>query len=496
MSEDSEGQNRKMLDSRRNDALLEFSTEGLLIIDKQGYFAESTAAAENILGYSRKKLQTYRLQDLLHPEDRGIVDQFFSSITSTVETFEITYFRLRTSDHNFKSFSGSFRNKFDDPLINGSIFTFRIVSEKIVVNSKTDTSSTQNLLENEFFSEHVLSSLTDQVAVMSRDGTIIAVNKAWDDFAKQPCEVKSEICSVGSNYIHVCETAVSGGEQIVRKTINGIRSVFNKEVYSYHQEYPCFSPSKKSWFILNVLPFSGDDTKVVITHQDITQKKIAEDNLSLTTEKLKSTLLKLTAVLDSSLDLICTINEKMEFETVNKASINLLGYRPEELIGRKYIDFVHKEDIIRTLEVERKIYNGSPEYHFENCYVHKSGKHVYLLWSVIWDYNLELMYCVAKDMTESRKLKKSIEMERDHYYDMFLKAPSAVVLLKGANHVYELANPLYLKLVGKTDIIGKTVAEVIPEVAEQGFIKMLDSVYQTGNSVRGTEVLIKLDFRE
>ncbi|SRX54719.1 PAS domain S-box protein [Aequorivita sp. CIP111184] len=90
-------------------------------------------------------------------------------------------------------------------------------------------------------------------------------------------------------------------------------------------------------------------------------------------------------------------------------------------------------------------------------------------------------------------MEKTIENKKDQFYEMLLKAPSAIGMLKGANHVFEMANPLYLHLTGKKDVIGKTVAEVLPEVVEQGFISMLDYVYKTGESYSGKEKLVKVD---
>ncbi|MEH6764903.1 MAG: PAS domain S-box protein [Aequorivita antarctica] len=90
-------------------------------------------------------------------------------------------------------------------------------------------------------------------------------------------------------------------------------------------------------------------------------------------------------------------------------------------------------------------------------------------------------------------MEETIQNKKDQFYEMLLKAPSAIGMLKGANHVFEMANPLYLQLTGKKDIIGKTVAEVLPEVVEQGFVSMLDYVYETGESYSGTEMLVKVD---
>lgn len=76
--------------------------------------------------------------------------------------------------------------------------------------------------------------------------------------------------------------------------------------------------------------------------------------------------------------------------------------------------------------------------------------------------------------------------------DYFEQAPGAVALLEGPEHRFVLANPAYLALVGREDVVGQSVAEAIPEVIEQGYIALLDQVYRSGEPYRalGHEVLL------
>lgn len=173
-----------------------------------------------------------------------------------------------------------------------------------ILNAMEKNSAEQKLHESETFNKGVLSSLSSQIAVVSVDGTLVAVNKAWDDFAKANGPVHLSDTSVGSNYFTVCKDAIASGEDDARQTLDGILSVFNKEKPSFQLEYPCHSPEEKRWFILNVLPFGEDDTKVVIAHQNITERKIAENNLSDTSVELQKTLSELNKILDSSLDML------------------------------------------------------------------------------------------------------------------------------------------------------------------------------------------------
>src|SRR5680860_610795 len=70
----------------------------------------------------------------------------------------------------------------------------------------------------------------------------------------------------------------------------------------------------------------------------------------------------------------------------------------------------------------------------------------------------------VEDVTDKKNLEIRFESERQRFNDLYLQAPSCMGILKGPNHVYEMANPTYLQLINKKNIIGKTVREVLPEL--------------------------------
>jgi PAS domain S-box-containing protein len=74
------------------------------------------------------------------------------------------------------------------------------------------------------------------------------------------------------------------------------------------------------------------------------------------------------------------------------------------------------------------------------------------------------------------------DAERRRLTQMFEQGPSFMALLEGPEHRIQLANPSYLRLVGGRDVIGKTVAEALPEAALQGYVKLLDDVFNSGSA--------------
>lgn len=86
---------------------------------------------------------------------------------------------------------------------------------------------------------------------------------------------------------------------------------------------------------------------------------------------------------------------------------------------------------------------------------------------------------------------RRLSVERNRLVDMFMQAPGFVAVLSGPEHVFQFYNDAYRRLIGYRDVQGQTVAQAMPEVIPQGYIDMLDSVYQTGEPVQGKASLFR-----
>ncbi|CDG84267.1 hybrid sensor histidine kinase/response regulator [Janthinobacterium agaricidamnosum] len=75
---------------------------------------------------------------------------------------------------------------------------------------------------------------------------------------------------------------------------------------------------------------------------------------------------------------------------------------------------------------------------------------------------------------------------------LFEQSPSFMAVLRGPQHVFELANQPYLQLIGERDIIDKPIEQALPEVKQQGFIDLLDSVYHGGEAFVGRQLRVEL----
>ncbi len=75
---------------------------------------------------------------------------------------------------------------------------------------------------------------------------------------------------------------------------------------------------------------------------------------------------------------------------------------------------------------------------------------------------------------------------------VFEQAPVAMAILRGPEHVFEVANPLYRSVIGGRDVVGQRVVEALPEVVAQGFVAALDRVFQSGVAFVGRSHPVRL----
>ena len=76
--------------------------------------------------------------------------------------------------------------------------------------------------------------------------------------------------------------------------------------------------------------------------------------------------------------------------------------------------------------------------------------------------------------------------ERDRLEQLFQQSPGFKALLRGPQHVFETVNPAYMELVGNHDLLGKTVADALPDTVKQGYVDLLDEVYRSGKAFTTT----------
>jgi len=155
--------------------------------------------------------------------------------------------------------------------------------------------------------------------------------------------------------------------------------------------------------------------------KDIT---VETDNL----KALEKTKAELEKIMDYSLDMICRVDADSTILSVSAAAKTILGYAPDELIGRHLFDFIYQEDLEKTAGMAARVMAGEEMIHNENRYIRKDGSLVYLTWSARWDPKDQIRYGIARDATEKKKSEADLLESEKKYKYLFEHNPLPILM--------------------------------------------------------------------
>lgn len=127
-------------------------------------------------------------------------------------------------------------------------------------------------------SQQILDSLTAEVAVLDEQGAIVAVNKAWRQFAAENGG-SEESTGVGVNYLEICRRCEDEDSLSGTVVSRGIEQVLEGKQDVFKFEYPCHCENEQRWFLLYVSRLDESDSFVVTAHLPITDRKLTEQRL-------------------------------------------------------------------------------------------------------------------------------------------------------------------------------------------------------------------------
>ncbi|MGD9261809.1 MAG: sigma 54-interacting transcriptional regulator [Desulfobacterales bacterium] len=182
---------------------------------------------------------------------------------------------------------------------------FGLVAE-VFANALARKRSEQALVDSKNFNQSTLDSLNFHIAVLDREGQILNVNESWRRFARENDGGSLDRIGTGINYLETCRRSSDRGDELAMKALEGIQSVLDGTREQFVLEYPCHSPVEKRWFLMRVTRFSGHQGDVIISHADITERKLAEIDLHdacVEIEELKNKLEAETAYLQEEIKL-------------------------------------------------------------------------------------------------------------------------------------------------------------------------------------------------
>ncbi|MBA9078369.1 PAS domain-containing protein [Rufibacter quisquiliarum] len=261
-----------------------------------------------------------------------------------------------------------------------------------------------------------------------------------------------------------------------------------------------------------VLDEAGQVRFVIQNTHDVTERELARQASKINEEKFRF-------LTDAVPQLIHTNDPEGGCTYVNRRWLDYTGLPAEELLGDKWQQTIHPEDLGQVAQRRQNAMTEHVEYQIELRIKSKDGQYRWHLLrsvpmkdadgSVIMRvgsaHDIHSTKIMVQEMLDTNEQLSALsdqvqqayqqaEDQRATMEQLIMQAPAVFAILRGPQHRFSLVNPRYQQLFPKRELLGKTVAEALPEVVGQGFIQILDSVFETGQPFVAEEIGITLDW--
>ncbi len=217
---------------------------------------------------------------------------------------------------------------------------------------------------------------------------------------------------------------------------------------------------------------------IFVAIEDITLKKMAEEK---------------EAIIEAIHHPLLVLDKEFRIKIVNAAFCNKFSTTKGKTEGQLFYEtgnFLWDIPLLRSM-LEKVIPEKKELNDFEiTINLPPLGEYNLLLNSrPIMNNKIASILLIIEDITEKKIAQKRLKETETRYKNVLLQSPSLFGILEGPEMIITLANEPLLKSWDKTkNVIGKPLLEVLPEIKDQPFPKLLNNVYKTGKSYIGNEV--------
>lgn len=201
-------------------------------------------------------------------------------------------------------------------------------------------------------------------------------------------------------------------EDEVENSFEGWRKLWNKDESSYIEKTidDYLSGKTSNYEVIHRLKHKDGSWRWILTRGGVLKNDLGipyrwiGTNIDITKDREQSE--ELERFFSVNLDLLCIADLQGNFIKTNKAWEDILGYSTQELNKRKFLDFVHPDDMDKTLETMKQLDDGQKVLQFTNRYITINGDYRYIEWRS--NPYEGVIYAAARDITERIEYEKKI----------------------------------------------------------------------------------------
>jgi PAS domain S-box-containing protein len=316
-----------------------------------------------------------------------------------------------------------------------------------------------------------MDSLSAHICVLDEAGKILVVNESWRKFARFNSSTDPS-AYVGTNYVMLCDTATGLSTEGAKEFAAGIRAVIKSERAEFSMEYPCHSPSEQRWFMGRVTRFADKGpVRVVVAHENITERKLAEEALRKSEERFRSISKSIPGVI---YQFVRRDNGVYEIPFVSESAVRFLGRPLEELHNASQLfDDVHPDDLEGMWSSIEESARTMTPWLQEFRVVGKKGTQRWLRGvsspgplpdgGICWNG-------VLLDITELKQAEDNLRRSESLLRSIFQAAPIGIGVV--SNRVFLTVNDMFCEMTGysREEMIGQRTRMIYNSDADFEFV--------------------------
>ncbi len=434
---------------------------------------------QTFLGYSRSELQSpYLIMHAVHPDDRLLVQSYWQQVLlGTKEGKRPIEYRVKSKEGAWDWIqSRATTIKFDE---NGKpediIVTLSIITER--------KKSEEALRDSEERFRIMADGTPSMLWITDAEGKNVFVNKCYKEFFNVTFQQAN-----GKKWQPLLHP----------EDIPQYIGTFS-EANRHHKPFFAQARVKRAdgqwrWIESNAEPrFSRDGEFLghVGISVDITERKKTE-------EAFKESEAKFRSLVESTSDWIWQIDNNAVYTYVSPKVKDILGYEPEEVLGKTPFDLMPKEEAKKIAKIFSQIAKKKISFrNLENLAVHKNGRIVPLETSGVpiedEKGNLTGYRGIDRDITERKKAQDALRESEELYRTLFDNSDDGFILVEplydendnATDFRFLKVNSAYERQTGRKAAVveGKRAKEIAPDL-EQEWISLCGRVAKAGKSLR------------
>jgi|GEM_PF-1205000 len=296
----------------------------------------------------------------------------------------------------------------------------------------------ENLRKAHQFLQATIDALASHIAILDERGQIIAVNARWRLFAEANGYAGSNY-GLGLNYLEICEAATGPDAEEAPMVAEGIREVMAGQRNQFYLEYPAHNPLERRWFGVRVTHFQdAEATWLVVTHEDVTERRLAEEALRASEEKYRNLTNQLPVGVYRD-----TPPGKLVY--ANPALAVILGYNNIEEMLQTSIRNVFDNPQERDAHLARCHLNGEVAYHELKARTAEGAQ----IWvrdtaRVFLNEAGEIDYIdgIIQDITDHRAAAEALKASEIRFRSLIQNSSDIITLLAADGRVQYVSPPV------------------------------------------------------